>query len=430
MKKIAVLFPALGMLLCLAACGGAPGETALPMAGGEPTETTAETSIAGTYTFEESAMNGAFVVPWTLVLEDDGTYQIIEDNPFMGRKTYEGTYTVEGDTVITGAFEGDPPQAAFFENDKSCKWTLDGGSCTPVNYDPDAAPNLGGGLPSLGEDIADAAGEDSITGIAYAADSAAQVCDIHLPEGEGPFPVIVLVHGGGFLFGDQAMPILQPVIRAANAHGYAVVSVDYRKSSEAVFPAALADVKAAVRFVRANAADYGFDAGRIAVWGESAGAYLSLMTALTPNVEALNGGVSDNSGISSEVTALVSFYAPVEFYTMYDEAGNPDGAAASFESKFLGQDISADETTAYTTYWETYAGQIPGDLKVWIQAGDADQRVPCTQSENFAARIVNYIGSANVEFSLIPGAGHEDDAFYTDENLNAVFAWLDGFMKS
>lgn len=112
-------------------------------------------------------------------------------------------------------------------------------------------------------------------GCFYASGSKAQVCDIYVPDGEGPFPVIILVHGGGFLFGDSGMPVIQPVIEAAKQRGYALASVDYRKSSEAVFPAALADVKAAVRFVRTAAGRYGFDAERVVLWGESAGAYLA-----------------------------------------------------------------------------------------------------------------------------------------------------------
>ena len=231
------------------------------------------------------------------------------------------------------------------------------------------------------------------------------------------------------MFGDQGMDIVAPVINKALEHGYAVVAVDYRKSSEAVFPAALSDVKAAVRWGRAHAMEYGFDPEHIAVWGESAGAYLASMTALTPDVAALNGDMTEFDKIPNGVTALVSFYAPIEFYTMYDEAGKPESAAGSFESKFLGQDIMADKEKTYTTYWETYADQIPTDLKVWIQAGDADEKVPYTQSVNFATRLAGYIGEENVEHSIIPGVGHEAEAFYTDENLDAVFAWLDGFMK-
>ena len=79
---------------------------------------------------------------------------------------------------------------------------------------------------------------------------------------------------------------------------------------------------------------------------------------------------------------------------------------------------------------ETVASDaIPADLMAWIQVGDADARVPHTQSVNFADRLKNYISEENIEFSIIEGADHEDDLFYTDENLDAVFNWLDGFMK-
>lgn len=153
------------------------------------------------------------------------------------------------------------------------------------------------------------------------------------------------------------------------------------------------------------------------------------MTALTPNVTELNGDVTDYDKIPGNVKALVSFYAPVEFYTLYEEAGKPDSAASSFESKFLGQDILADKNVTYKTYWETYKESIPTDLKAWIQAGNADARVPYSQSVNFADRLANYLSSGNISHSIIEGADHEDDLFYTDENLNAVFAWLDSFMK-
>ncbi len=272
--------------------------------------------------------------------------------------------------------------------------------------------------------------------VAYASESASQICDIYLPEGEGDFPVIVLVHGGGFMFGDQKMGILQPVIEAGTANGYAVVSVDYRKSADAVFPAALADVKAAVRFVRASADTYGFDGEHIAVWGESAGAYLSLMTALTPEVETLDGDVADNAEESSAVTALVDFYGPVEFFTMQREAealGNSvnTDSEGSFESKFIGKAVAADEETTCTTYWETYREALPEDftLKAWIQVGDSDQRVPYTQSENFAVRLQETIGEENVMFGILEGADHEDAQFYTEENLAEVIAFLDGVMK-
>lgn len=359
-------------------------------------------------------------------LNPDGSCRFfLPDHPMI-QDVYAGTYTREGDTVnISGLTNVDA--SSEYKTPGLWDWIVDGGAVVTVDEDAKTFVPVGAQGPApAGAEPAEA---DGLKNIAYASVSDAQVCDIYLPESAEKAPVILLVHGGGFAFGDQGMDILVPVIEKALENGYAVVSVDYRKSAEALFPAALADVKAAVRFVKANAKEYGFDPEHIAVWGESAGAYLSLMTALTPDVPDLNGDVADFGDIPSNVQALVSFYAPVEFYTMYEEAGKPDSAASSFESKFLGQDILADKELTYTTYWETYADQIPAGLRAWIQAGDSDQRVPCTQSENFAQRLTAYLGEENVEFSLIPGADHEDDLFYTDENLDAVFAWLGGLMK-
>lgn len=418
-KKSIALVLALGLILSLAACGAEPAEPTP-----EPTPE-AQALPVGSYAFTESAMGGAFTVEWELELREDGTYTIIEHNPFMGDLTYEGEYTVDSGVVTTLPFEGDPPQAEFFEPDKSCKWTLDGDSCMPVNYS--------------GGDASSAEGDESgLADVAYASQSDSQVCDVHLPEGEGPFPVIVLVHGGGFLFGDQAMPIIQPVIEAGVNAGWAVVSVDYRKSGEAAFPAALADVKAAVRFVRANAEQYGLDPERIAIWGESAGAYLALMTALTPEVAELNGDVDDNLEYSSAVSALVDFYGPVEFYTMdaeYTALGREDtnfGTADSFESKFLGFPLGDDEAAAYKAYWGSYTDSLPDGfaLKAWIQVGDADQNVPYTQSVNFAERLSGLLGEENVNFSIIEGAAHEDDLFYTADNISAVLDFLDGAVNA
>lgn len=262
---------------------------------------------------------------------------------------------------------------------------------------------------------------------AYSSVSTSQVCDVYSSEVNNG--VIILVHGGGFAFGTQKDELIRPVISKAVERGYAVVCVDYRKSSEAVFPAALADVKASVRWVKANADKYGFNTDNITIWGESAGAYLSVMTALTPDSDSLNGDVKDNADFSSSVRNLVSFYAPVEFFTMDAEflaLGLAESAnhnnEHSFESRFLGQSLSKDKQKTYTTYWENYS--VNGALaKVWIQAGSKDTSVPYTQSKHLAERLAPKI-SGKLRYGLIDGVGHMDKAFYTAENLDAIFDFL------
>jgi len=292
-----------------------------------------------------------------------------------------------------------------------------------------------GAAPKMNAEVYKTGAAKVYENVSYATVSKSEVCDIYIPEGDGKFPVLLLVHGGGFAFETQRMSLMESVAKKAIANGYAVVAVDYRKSGEAQFPGALSDVKAAVRFVRANAEKYGFDTERIAIWGESAGAYLSLMTALTPEIAELNGDVSDNAGFSSAVNAFVDFYGPVEFYTMDDEyaaLGKSDtnySTDKSFESRYLGQAIGEDKETTYKTYWETYKEYVPKNIKAWIQAGTADNNVPYTQGKNFAERLSGVIGSENVKFGLIEGAAHMDAAFYTEDNLNAIFDFLESALK-
>ncbi|MCC8105663.1 MAG: alpha/beta hydrolase [Clostridiales bacterium] len=414
----------------------------------ESADSGADALIGTTYTYLEETPFG-FTVTWEMILDDSENATINEINDVAGNTVYSATWTYEDGTVVTvltGSDTGSMPQADFFDsaNDYQCVWevSVEDASMAPVSSGStaDSTGAEADGLELLDEagpadaaedsDSADAALTADFADVAYADDSDSQVLDIYLPEGEGTFPVIVVVHGGGFMFGDQGMDIIKPIISAGLDNGYAVVSVDYRKSSEAQFPAALADVKAAVRFVRANAEEYGFDADSIVIWGESAGAYLSVMTALTANVESLNGDVDENLDYSSEVTALVDFYGPIEFYVMDDEYAEMGiessfGTDTSFESQFLGQNLSEDEEYTYTTYWETYVDEFTNtDLIAWIQAGDSDTSVPCTESVNLADRLSGLLGEDQVSFGLIEGAEHEDDLFYTDENLAAVFEFL------
>ena len=111
--------------------------------------------------------------------------------------------------------------------------------------------------------------------IPYASLSPAQKLDIYLPDDSaGPFPVIVSIHGGAFMGCDKADMQVLPMLEGLK-RGYAVVAVNYRLSWEAIFPALVQDVKAAMRWIRAHAQRYLLDPNKIAAWGGSAGAYLS-----------------------------------------------------------------------------------------------------------------------------------------------------------
>lgn len=423
MKKLICILTA---MLVLAGCTPAAASQVQSPESASAAETS-DVSVAGIYTYEEHLELGGQTLDstWTLTLQEDGTYTL--DTQIMGQpKTFTGTYTLgeEPGRVTTGTpAEGVPEMVVFFKEDGSCDWTLNtDGTCAPEG--------AAGKMPTPEATQTDA----DYAAVAYADLSPTQVMDIYLPENPtGSDPVILLLHGGGFALGDQRMELIRPVIEAATANGYVVASADYRKSGEATFPAAVADSKAAVRYLKANAQTYGIDPDKIVVWGESAGAYLALMTALTPETESLNGDVQTNADQSSQVAALVDFYGPVEFYTMDEEfaalgqTGNDTASAQSFESQFLGQAVGEDKETTYQTWWGSYTDALPDDfgLWAWIEAGDADENVPYTQSENFAAGLAEILGQDHVQFTLLEGAAHEDPAFYTQENLTSVFAFLE-----
>lgn len=402
---------------------GAEGETALT------SDVLPEDVVGNTYIYTEVVEAYGFSTDWELTFTSDTEGTLFEPNDMLGDNTYttswtyaDGLYTV----TLVESSSGEMTESTMFDESYTCDFVvMSDGSFAPANASTDDAEAVE--TTNTGSENAD------YPAVSYASNSDAQVMDIYLPENAtGADPVIVVVHGGGFMFGDQMMDIIQPVIEAGVANGYVVASVDYRKSSEASFPAALSDVKAAVRYLRANAETYGIDADKVAIWGESAGAYLSLMTALTPEVEDLNGDVTDNLEQSSAVTALVDFYGPVEFYTMDAEyealgiEGTTYSSEDSFESAFVGQAIGEDEETTYQTWWYTYVDQLPEDftLSAWVQVGDSDTSAPYTQSQNFAEKLAEVLGEDSVTFGIIEGAEHEDDLFYTDDNLAQVFAFL------
>ena len=112
--------------------------------------------------------------------------------------------------------------------------------------------------------------------------------DLYLPpEGESPWPVIVWIHGGAWRTGNRADP---PALFLVE-RGYAVASISYRLSREAIFPAQIHDCKAAIRWLRARAGEYDLDPARIGVWGASAGGHLAALLGTSGGVERLEGTV-------------------------------------------------------------------------------------------------------------------------------------------
>lgn len=269
--------------------------------------------------------------------------------------------------------------------------------------------------------------------IAYAEKSPTQKLDIYLPDnGNGPFPVIVSIHGGGFEMGDkgdgQVNAMLQGVKR-----GYAVVSVNYRLSSEAVFPAQIQDVKAAIRFIKANAEKYHLNPDKIATWGGSAGGNLSALAGTAGDVTIFDDASLGNATQSSKVQAVVDWFGPIAFDKM-DKQFTASGigkanhsAATSPESKLLGKQLSDVPNLVKEASPATYITK--NDPPFFIEHGTKDQMVPTQQSKNFAADLEKVLGKDKVTLTLIEGAHHGGPQFETLENVAKVFAFLDKYLK-
>jgi len=209
--------------------------------------------------------------------------------------------------------------------------------------------------------------------IAYAAVSPAQKLDIYLPDqGPGPFPVIVAIHGGAFRTGDKADGQLSPMLEGLK-QGFAVVSLNYRLSGEAVFPAPIQDAKAAIRWLRAHAAEYKLEGAKIAVWGGSAGGYLAALAGVSGGVTEWDDPGLGNLEESSRVQAVVDWFGPVDFLKMDEHfrasrKGRADhGEADSPESRYLGKKLADIPDLVRAANPETYI--TPDDPPFLIQHG-------------------------------------------------------------
>lgn len=270
--------------------------------------------------------------------------------------------------------------------------------------------------------------------IPYAKESPAQRLDLYLPdEGEGPFPLIVHIHGGGFGMGDKRDDHMDTYLQGLH-HGYAVASVEYRLSGEAIFPAAVLDCREAFRFLRRNAAEYSVDPNRICALGGSAGGNLSAIMGMNIPNGQFPGEEGRTFDGSCEVQACVDQFGPINFRTMDDQA-RANGVsfadhdqAGSAESSYMGGPLPtlSDEWLAKADP-TTYINKNMATMLV--EHGFVDKLVPFAQSVNFVNAIYQKLGQGWVEFVPLPNADHEDKEFSSEWNMNVLWSWLDINLK-
>ncbi|MEM7368361.1 MAG: alpha/beta hydrolase [Bacteroidota bacterium] len=243
--------------------------------------------------------------------------------------------------------------------------------------------------------------------------------DIYVPkEGQNP-PLVVWIHGGAWRAGNKHHPIAYPLL---TDHGFAVASIQYRFSQEAIWPAQIQDCKAAIRWLRAHAGDYGYDASRIGVWGSSAGGHLVAMLGTAGDQKEWE--VGDHLDQSSKVQAVCNWFGPTNFLLM-DEHAIPGGrlvhdAANSPESQLIGGLIQENKKASLKADPTSYVSK--GDPPMLLMHGDQDKLVPFHQSEWLYAALQKAKVPSRLE--RIYGAGHGGRKFNTYDNLQMVLAFF------
>jgi acetyl esterase/lipase len=229
--------------------------------------------------------------------------------------------------------------------------------------------------------------------------------DIYTPPGAPKeAPAVLLIHGGGWIGGDRSQ--LRGYGFLLGRKGYVCVSCEYRLAPGANWPAQVHDVKAALRWMRANAAELGIDPGRIAVSGNSAGGHLSLMVAGTQNVPEFEGE-GGNPGVSTSVAAAISFYPPVVLQANGRLGSEPEGQERNLESaisSLMGPGVP-EAAYAGASPSTHAAADFPPTMLVH---GTDDDLVPDGESLGMYAALRK--AGAPVEMHMFAGQPHGFDA--------------------
>lgn len=253
--------------------------------------------------------------------------------------------------------------------------------------------------------------------------------DLYLPAGaRTPMPVVIWTAGSAWM-SDMGKGRADVIAAQLLPLGYAVVGVSIRSSAQVQFPGQLHDIKAAIRWLRANAAKYNLDPDHIGLIGDSSGGWTIAMAALTGDAPDMEGSVGVTKG-SSRIQAAVAFYPPTDFLTMdawalrkctpsssgpinlakgfcHDDQGSPESRLVGCAIQTCPDKVHAADPTKYIT---------AGDPPLMILHGDSDPLVPHNQGERLYMALNK--ACANAVFITLPKAGHGPVAgFLTDDAL-------------
>lgn len=249
------------------------------------------------------------------------------------------------------------------------------------------------------------------------------VGDLYMPQGVQKAPILIAVHGGGWQVGDRK--IYQNLGPYLAKNGYAVFAIEYRlnKPQARSYPGAIYDTKAAIQYVRANAASLGIDPDRIGLIGDSAGGHLSALVALAGEepLYSTDYRSDPNASVSAKVKAVVGFYGVYDMQAQWqhDLVTRPRDNIAE---KFLGAAPYANRKVFFDSSPINYATVDKNGIRFLLIHGTDDDIVdPATQSTAFLLALKQ--AGFYVRTVVVPGAGH---FFVTDPVDDTSFGGLAG----
>ena len=245
--------------------------------------------------------------------------------------------------------------------------------------------------------------------------------DLHLPAETKNAPLVVYIHGGGWQGGSKnGCPLTW-----LTDHGYAVASISYRLTDKAIFPAQIHDCKSAIRWLRANAAKYGYSTAKIAVSGSSAGGHLAALAGTSGDVKELEGTVGGNLDQSSRVNAVIDFYGATDFVLRSKTQPHRANKEGSVVYKLLGG--GADQKVELAKQASAAFHVTKDDPPFLVFHGDNDKTVLLDQSQ----RINEVYTSAGLPITLhvLKGSGHGGSEFYSGERRGLITDFLDKHLR-
>lgn len=240
--------------------------------------------------------------------------------------------------------------------------------------------------------------------------------DLYLPAESNQAPLVVWIHGGGWRGGSKN----NCPVSWLTDDGYAVASISYRLTDKAIFPAQIHDCKAAVRWLRANAAEFGYRTDRIAVAGSSAGGHLAALMGTSGGVKELEGTVGGNLDQSSRVDAVIDFYGATDFVLRSKTQPHRANKKGSVVYLLLGG--GADQKVELAKQASAAFHVTKDDPPFLVFHGDNDRTVLPDQSERI--RDVYTKAGLSIDLHVLKGSGHGGDEFYTGERRDIIRAFL------